>query len=179
MASYDAIKDLPLEVEECSFEGLEFAIGEFERLTTVVKLRGGGEEGIGEDVVYDAVDHVGQQSHGPPDGLAHSGTFDEFSKRLDGIDLFPAGAPERAEVSRDYRRWAFESAALDLALRQAGTNLAAALGREPRPLNFVSSLRLAGFDPAKNPRSSRSRNGSPPTPPCASSSTPSTTGTTS
>jgi hypothetical protein len=149
MASYDAIRDLPLEVEECSFEGLEFALGEFERLTTVVKLRGGGEEGIGEDVVYDAVDHVGQQSHGPPDGLAHSGSFDEFSQKLDGIDLFPAGAPERAEVSRDYRRWAFESAALDLALRQAGTNLAAALGREPRPLNFVSSMRLAGFDPAE------------------------------
>jgi hypothetical protein len=147
MASYDAIKDLPLEVEACTFEGLEFAIGEFERLTTVVKLRGGGEEGVGEDVVYDPVDHVGQQSHGPPAGLAHSGTFDEFSKMLDGIDLFPAGAPERAEVSRDYRRWAFESAALDLALRQAGTNLSAALGREPRPLNFVSSLRLAGFSP--------------------------------
>jgi hypothetical protein len=149
VASYDAIKDLPLEVEECSFEGLEFAIGEFERLTTVVKLRGAGEEGIGEDVVYDAVDHIGQQSHGPPDGLAHSGTFDEFSKRLDGIDLFPAGAPERAEVSRDYRRWAFESAALDLALRQAGTNLAAALGRDPRPLNFVCSMRLAGFAPGE------------------------------
>jgi hypothetical protein len=147
MASYDAIRDLPLEVEGCAFEGLEFAIGEFERLTTVVKLRGGGEEGIGEDVVYDAVDHVGQQSHGPPEGLAHSGTFDEFSKQLDRIDLFPAAAPERAEVSRDYRRWAFESAALDLALRQAGTNLAAVLGREPRPVNFVSSLRLAGFSP--------------------------------
>ncbi len=149
MASYDAIKDLPLEVEECAFEGLEFAIGEFERLTTVVKLRGGGAEGIGEDVVYDAVDHIGQQSHGPPDGLAHSGTFDEFSKRLDGIDLFPAGEPERAEVSRDYRRWAFESAALDLALRQAGTNLAAVLGRDPRPLNFVCSMRLAGFAPGE------------------------------
>jgi hypothetical protein len=149
MASYDAIKDLPLEVEGCSFEGLEFAVGEFERLTTVVKLHGGGEEGIGEDVVYDAVDHIGQQSHGPPDGLAHSGTFDEFSKRLDGIDLFPAGEPERAEVSRDYRRWAFESAALDLALRQAGTNLAAALGREPQPLNFVCSMRLAGFAPGE------------------------------
>ena len=53
-------------------------------------------------------------------------------------------APER-DVSRHYRRWAFESAALDLALRQAGTNLAAALGREPRPLNFVSSMRLGGF----------------------------------
>ena len=147
MSSYDAIADLPLVVEECSFEGLEVSLGEFERLTTVVKLRGGGHEGIGEDVVYDAVDHIGQQSHGPPAGLAHSGTFDEFSRKLDGIDLFPAGEPERAEISRDYRRWAFESAALDLALRQAGTNLSAALGRQPKPLNFVNSLRLGGFGP--------------------------------
>src|ERR1700753_612936 len=142
MASYDAIKDLPLEVEECAFEGLELKMGEFERLTTVVKLRGAGEEGIGEDVVYDAIDHIGQQSHGAADGLAHSGTFDEFSQKLDAIDLFPAGEPERAEVSRDYRRWAYESAALDLALRQAGTNLSAALGREPQPVHFVNSLRL-------------------------------------
>src|SRR4051795_9910885 len=151
MASYDAIKDLPLEVEECSFEGLEFAIGEFERLTTLVKLRGGGEEGIGEDVVYDPVDHIGQQSHGPPDGLAHSGTFDEFSQRLDEIDLFPAGAPGRPDASPDYRRWAFESAALDLALRQAGTNLAAALDREPKPVNFVNSMRLARQGEATRP----------------------------
>src|SRR3954447_6323729 len=121
-------------------------MGSFERLTTVVKLRGGGQEGIGEDVVYDAVDHIGQQSHGPPEGLGGSFTFAEFSERLDGIDLFPAGAPERGEVSVDYRRWAFESAALDLALRQAGTNLAGALRREPRPLNFVNSMRLAGWE---------------------------------
>jgi hypothetical protein len=147
MASYDAIRDLPLEVEGCEFEGLDITLGSFERLTTVVKLRGGGEEGVGEDVIYDPVDHIGQQSHGPPEGLAHSGTFDEFSKALDEIDLFPAGPPERGEVSADYRRWAYESAALDLALRQAGTNLAAAVGREPRPLNFVNSMRLAGFDP--------------------------------
>ena len=46
------------------------------------------------------------------------------------------------DVSRLYRRWAFESAALDLALRQAGTSLAAALGREARPVTFVVSLRL-------------------------------------
>jgi hypothetical protein len=147
MASYDAVKDLPLTVESCSFEGLEVSLGAFERLTTVVKLQGAGEEGIGEDVVYDPVDHIGQQSHGPPEGLAHAGTFDEFSRKLDGIDLFPAGEPERGDVSRDYRRWAYESAALDLALRQAETNLAAALGREPRPLNFVNSLRLGGFTP--------------------------------
>lgn len=148
MASYDAIADLPLELESITFEGLEISLGEFERLTTVIRLAGAGEEGIGEDVVYDAVDHIAQQSHGAPDGIApFSGSFDEFSKRLDGIDLFPAAPPQREEASRDYRRWAFESAALDLALRQAGTNLAAALGREPQPLNFVSSMRLAGFDP--------------------------------
>ncbi|HWB69377.1 MAG TPA: hypothetical protein VG518_05320 [Solirubrobacterales bacterium] len=145
MATYELIAELPLEVDSCEFEGLELTLGEFERLTTIVKLRGGGEEGVGEDVVYDAVDHVGQQSHGPPAGLAYSGTFDGFSRHLDSVDLFPAGPPEREDISPAYRRWAFESAALDLALRQAGTNLAAALGREPRPLNFVNSMRLGGF----------------------------------
>ncbi len=151
MASYDAIADLPLEIEGCSFAGLEVVMGEFERLTTVITISGGGHEGIGEDVVYDAVDHIAQQSHGPPEGLAGSTNFDEFSKKLDSIDLFPAAAPQR-EISLDYRRWAFESAALDLALRQADTNLAAILGREPRPVNFVNSMRLAGF--AEGERSS-------------------------
>lgn len=144
MASFDSIADLPLKIESCEFEGLGVTLGEFERLTTVITLRGGGHEGIGEDVTYDAVDHIAQQDAGPPEGLAGSRSFSDFSERLEAIDLFPAAAPER-EVSREYRRWAFESAALDLALRQAETNLAAALGREPRPLNFVSSMRLAGF----------------------------------
>ncbi|HEY5052482.1 MAG TPA: hypothetical protein VII45_03635, partial [Solirubrobacterales bacterium] len=127
------------------FEGLEITLGDFERLTTIVKLSGGGHEGVGEDVTYDAVDHVAQQSAGPPEGLAGKRSFSQFSESLDSIDLFPAVAPER-DVSREYRRWAFESAALDLALRQAGTNLAAILGREPRPLNFVSSMRLGSAD---------------------------------
>jgi len=176
MPSFDAIADLPLEIESGEFEGLDVTLGEFERLTTIVKLRGAGEEGIGEDVVYDAIDHVAQQGHGPPEGLAFSGSFAEFSEHLGGIDLFPAGPPVREEISPAYRRWAFESAALDLALRQAGTSLAAALDREPRPLNFVNSMRLAGFD--GNERSSIE-------PllarlavyqPCASSWTPPTTG---
>jgi hypothetical protein len=144
MASYDAIAGLPVEIDSVEFEGLEFQLGEFERLTTIVKLRGGGHEGIGEDVTYDAIDHVAQQGHGPPRGLAGSYGFDELSRLLGETDLFPASPPER-DVSREYRRWAFESAALDLALRQAGTNLAAAVGREPQPLNFVNSMRLAGF----------------------------------
>ncbi|MEZ5076378.1 MAG: hypothetical protein R2725_02930 [Solirubrobacterales bacterium] len=145
MASFDAVADLPLQIESCEFEGLELILGDFERLTTLIRLRGGGHEGIGEDVVYDAVDHVGQQSHGPPAGLTGSFSFAEFSERLAEIDLFPAGTPVREEISPAYRRWAFESAALDLALRQAGTNLVEALGREARPLNFVCSMRLTPF----------------------------------
>ena len=34
------------------------------------------------------------------------------------------------EASKEYRRWAFESAALDLALRQNGVSLGAALERD-------------------------------------------------
>jgi len=144
MASYDAIAELPVEIDSIEFEGLEITLGDFERLTTIVKLRGGGHEGIGEDVTYDAIDHVAQQGHGPPQGLIGTRSFAELSELLGETDLFPASPPER-DFSRQYRQWAFESAALDLGLRQAGTNLAAALGREPKPLTFVSSMRLSGF----------------------------------
>jgi hypothetical protein len=145
MASFDAIADLPLRIESCEFEGRSFVSGNFERLTTIVKLRGEGQEGIGEDVVYDAVDHIAQQDAGPPEGLTGASSFAGFSERLEEVDLFPAAPPVR-DVSREYRRWAFESAALDLALRQAGTNLAEALGREARPVNFVNSMRLGSED---------------------------------
>jgi hypothetical protein len=46
------------------------------------------------------------------------------------------------EAFLDYRRWAYESAALDLALQQAGLSLAEAVGREPQPVTFVVSLRI-------------------------------------
>ena len=81
MASFDAIVDLPLEIESSEFEGLGVTLGDFERLTTVIKLRGGGHEGIGEDVVYDPVDHIAQQDHGAPEGLTGTYTFAEFSDR--------------------------------------------------------------------------------------------------
>jgi hypothetical protein len=45
-------------------------------------------------------------------------------------------------ASLDYRRWAFESAALDLALRQAGATLGEVVGREQAPLRFVVSTRM-------------------------------------
>jgi hypothetical protein len=147
VSSYERIADLPLEVESLGFEGLELQFSEeFTRVTTLIELRGPeGETGVGEDVVYDEIDHVNLQADGPGSiGLAGSYTLDSFSKRLDELDLWRA--PPVRDTSRDYRRWAFESAALDLALVQAGRSLADVLEREPRPLNFVVSMRLGGLD---------------------------------
>jgi hypothetical protein len=58
--------------------------------------------------------------------------------------MFPVGEPQFGGIA-EYRRWAFESAALDLALRQAGTSLGEAIGREYRPVRFVVSTRGDAF----------------------------------
>src|ERR671920_1810695 len=142
MSTYERVADLPLEISDYTLEGLKKKVSSgFERETTILRLRGGGEEGAGEDVTYDPGLQQAQQQHGPTLPLAGSWTFDSFSRHLDEVDTFPAGAPDR-EVFRNYRRWAFESAALDLALRQAGTSLVDAVGREPRPVTFVVSTRM-------------------------------------
>src|SRR5436309_6320690 len=123
MGVYEQIADLPLEVESYELEGLERDVSsDFTRLSTVIRIRGGGHEGVGEDVTYDALDHVALQDAGAVQPLAGSWTLDGFASRLGELDLFPA--PPVRDVSRLYRRWGFESAALDLALRQAGLSLA-------------------------------------------------------
>ncbi len=144
VSSYDAIADLPLRIDSYSLEGLEFETPGFTRLSTVIRLEGGGHEGVGEDVTYDALDHVALQDAGAGLELAGEHTIAGFSELLGGLDLFPS-PPER-DVSRNYRRWAFESAALDLALRQTGISLHERLEREPRPVNFVVSMRLAPME---------------------------------
>jgi L-alanine-DL-glutamate epimerase-like enolase superfamily enzyme len=150
VSTFDLLADLPLEVETYSLEALSAQVSSgFERLSTVVHLRGGGTEGVGEDVVYDAEDQVAMQEAGAAQDLAGRFALGEFCDLIDGLDLFPV-EPQRGEVSRLYRRWTFHSAALDLALRQAGRPLHEALGREAQPLTFVVSLRL-GEPPTLDP----------------------------
>jgi hypothetical protein len=154
MSTYERVADLPLTISDYAVEGLTRKVfSGFERVTTVIRLRGAGEEGQGEDVTYDADDQRRQQELGPVLELAGEWTFDSFSRHLDELDTFPAAAPER-EVFRNYRRWGFESAALDLALRQAGLSLARAVGREPGPVTFVVSSRM-GDPPTLEPVSRR------------------------
>jgi L-alanine-DL-glutamate epimerase-like enolase superfamily enzyme len=157
MSTFSKLADLPLEVDGYTLEGLRAQVSSgFERLSTVVHLRGGGLEGVGEDVVYDPEDHVALQEAGPVLDLAGRYALGEFCQRIDALDLFPV-EPKRGDLSRLYRRWTFHSAALDLALRQAGIPLHEALEREARPLTFVVSLRL-GEPPTLSPISSRLAN---------------------
>jgi L-alanine-DL-glutamate epimerase-like enolase superfamily enzyme len=115
-----------LEVEGYELERLEQPVTRgFARVTTVVHLRGGGHEGLGEDVTWYPEHHDGEQKAGAVLPLTGSWTLESFSDAL--------------EMPDPHRRWAYESAALDLALRQADSTLAAVAGREPRPVTFVVS----------------------------------------
>jgi len=118
MPLFDRVADLELTVERYELEPLvrKDAPGR-----TVVRLLGAGVEGLGEDVTYEP------QTAGEPLALAGSTTLRSFSEAL----------PELP----GYRRWAFEGAALDLALRQNGLSLAAVIEREPQPVRFVVSQR--------------------------------------
>ena len=157
MSTFDLLADLPLRVDSYELEGLEREVSSgFTRLSTVVHLHGEGAEGVGEDVVYDAEDQVAMQKAGPVLDLAGEFTLAEFCELIDGLDTFPV-EPQRGDVSRLYRRWTFHSAALDLALRQAGIALHEALRLEARPLTFVVSLRL-GEPPTLDPVTSRLAN---------------------
>jgi hypothetical protein len=149
MSLYDAVKDLPFALETYELEGREYVVGpDFTRKTTIVRLEGAGDEGVGEDVVYDGPLQEAQQARGAVLPLAGEWTIDSFSRHLGTVALFDE-EPER-HAYLDYRRWAYESAALDLALRQNGASLGEAVGRSSRPVTFVASGGLG--DPASTSR---------------------------
>jgi hypothetical protein len=130
MSLYDHVRNLPLDIEGYRLEPLEREVARgFMLRRTVVVLYGKGEKGRGEEVDYDA--RAQEQFQADEGKLPFPG-----GHTLDSFSLLQAGQTE-------YRRWAFESAALDLALRQARLSLGEAVGREPQPLRFVVSTRTA------------------------------------
>jgi len=136
-STWDAFADLPLQIDDYSVERRELAVSEqFTRVTSTVVLRGGGEQGQGEDVTYTAADH---DDFPAAEQLAGTWTLHDYSVRLDELVLWQEDP--QMEASVDYRRWAFESAALDLALRQARRSFADVVGRPYRPVRFVASTR--------------------------------------
>ncbi|WP_435099488.1 hypothetical protein [Halarchaeum sp. P4] len=147
MSLYDALADLPLVIEGTGRErNARDTSSDFERVTTTFSLHGRGLAGRGEDVTYDADEHDALDTDFAD--LEGEWTFDGFSAHLATRDLFPDTDPEREDF-RHYRRWALESAALDLALKQSKTSLSDVLERETSPVRFVASTRLPEGDTSR------------------------------
>ncbi len=134
--------ELELSIDEVELERLELAVSsEWTRATTVVRLRGGGAEGLGEDVTYQPELH----ERPPVPEVVGRWTLESFSGSLEDVRFFEGALDDQGGL--DYRRWAWESAALDLALNQAGTSLADVLDRKPRPVTYVVSTRAVNVLP--------------------------------
>jgi hypothetical protein len=137
---WTAVKDLPIAIESSSFEVLvpsgPTALEDFS--TTQLRLRGRGEEGVGEQIGLADDQESLRASDYPLTG--EWATLADFLAHLDTIEMWPE--PPEYELQRNWRRWTFESAALDLALRQSGTSLPEVLGRTPQPVTFVTSFGL-------------------------------------
>lgn len=137
---WNRIADLPLVIQSHAVEHLH-AAPPADRTTLLVRLRGRGAEGLGEDVGGTMADGDGRFVAAAADlALAGDWTLASFVDHLAGLELWPD--PPEWDMARRWRTWAFESAALDLALQQAGLGLAEALGREAAPVRFVNSLGL-------------------------------------
>jgi hypothetical protein len=148
---WSLLSELPVLVEEYAFDrrSAQQSYG-FQRVTTLVRLCGGGHEGLGEDVSpFEGEDdtlHVTQ----PELAITGEHTLGSLVERIQAADQWPV--EPRWDMARRWRNWAFESAALDLALNQAGLPLHEAIRREPRPVRFVNSFGLGEpptFDPIR------------------------------
>ena len=135
------VRDFPVIVDGLSLSRRKRDVSSgFTRVTTTVELSGDGVVGRGEDVCYEPGDH---EPYPRPD-LGGEYTFDGFSDAIADADLWPE--EPSADHAPAFRRWAVESAALDLALKQADMTLGEALDTEPEPPRFVVSTRLDGFE---------------------------------
>ena len=126
MPLWDSLAGLSVRIDDLSVQRRELPRDKWTRVTTTVVLHGDAARGEGEDVTYEAEAH----DDFPADVmLAGTWSLDDLSRRLQELQL------------SDYRRWSFESAALDLGLRQRGASLGELIGRRYRPVRFVVSTR--------------------------------------
>ena len=94
--------------------GLEIEIEGYEisghasdwRLTSIVRLCGGGHEGLGEDPNYEPGEQLAFQEVGPTLPLGGQRTLGELSDLLETLPIFPATPVYPG--SEDCRRWGFD-----------------------------------------------------------------------
>ena len=143
MTLWPQLAELPLVIDAYELERIDAPPGSgYERVTTHIRLLGSQTDGLGEDI-YDEEEAL--LAAGPVLPLAGQWTLASFCEHLATLEQWPT--PPKWDGARRFRNWAYESAALDLALRQAGRPLHDVLGREPGAVRFVNSLGL-GEPPA-------------------------------
>jgi hypothetical protein len=148
MDHWPALAELSLVIETCEYGRLDPGEGFGEaHATRTVTFAGAGHAGMGEDITL----FIGDAPQLP---LAGTWTLGALCEHLAGLDQWPDGDPDPmfADFAARWRNWAYESAALDLALTQAGTTLHALLDREPRPVTYVNSFGREGSDVVANTR---------------------------
>ena len=129
MSLWDSVAELSVKVDGYTLQRRESSTPSgWTRVTTTVVLEGDGATGEGEDVTYEAELHDGVPSELM---LAGTWTIDDLSRRLDG----------EPELTEGFRRWAFESAILDLAFRQNELAFGEAFERQELPVCFAVSTR--------------------------------------
>jgi hypothetical protein len=124
MPLFDGVRGLSVLIERVELEQLSLPLRHLTRRPSVIRLYGRGQEGVGEDVSYEEALQLAFTAEALPD-LTGEHTLESFSTLVTD--------------QPGYREWGLESAALDLALRQAGLALADVVGREPQPVRFVVS----------------------------------------
>jgi hypothetical protein len=77
VSTYDRLAELPIEISSYELEDRDREYGDFTRPSTIIHLHGGGQEGLGEDVVYDVLDHIAHRDAGPVLDLSRPGTLGE------------------------------------------------------------------------------------------------------
>jgi hypothetical protein len=150
MDHWPAISDLSVVIESCTYgridPGEEFGQA---HPTRTVTLSGRRCEGMGEDIT------LFMGGEGPDLPLEGEWTMGSFCEHMAAVDQWPdgepsfgemEGTPEFLDMARRWRNWAYESAALDLALAQAETSLHELIGREARPVSYVNSFGMNETD---------------------------------
>ena len=146
MTGWERLRDLRLDVTAVQIQELALVAGpQWTRRTRRIQLDGSGRHaGAGEEVSWVEVSPDEILALYPADLLCWQGSFGDWSARLDAREQCPAyqalAAARQSEP--DYLRWALESAAMELALRQNQTNLEDRLQRKAAPLRFCLSMGL-------------------------------------
>ncbi len=139
----DAALALPVEIERVATRQLVFgADSSWPRTSTLVQLHGGGSVGVGEDIAYSPETQAElPQSFAARTDLVGEWTVGSLAAHLDANPLHPVGGL-RMDDKEGYHRWAVEAAALDLALRQRGCDLAQLVGAAWQDVRVSLSMGL-------------------------------------